>query len=284
MIKPQSISEHLLFCTVRISTKYLTGTMGSGTGFVFELNRPGKKTISFIITNKHVVDGANFGSFMVHESMFSDGKEYPSENSVEVQIDNFSDQWFRHKDNDIDLCAFPIQSLIDESSRLGRKVYFSSIGKENILSDDDLLNLSALEDVVMVGYPIGLTDQAHNLPILRRGTTASHSGINFDGRNEAVVDLAVFPGSSGSPILIVNEGSYHDHKGGSLMIGNRVVFLGVLHAGPIWNSEGEIKIVTIPTSQRVIANFPILINLGFYVKAKEVVNLCEQACDYYRFD
>jgi len=284
MIKPQSISEHLLFSTVRISTKYATGEVGSGTGFIFNLTRPGNKKISFIVTNNHVVNDTDYGSFFVHESVLIEGKEYPSENSAEVRVPGFKNQWFHHKDKDIDLCAFPIQNLIDESTRINRKVYFSSIGDHDILSDNDLLHLSAIEDVIMVGYPIGLADNVHNLPLLRRGTTATHSGIDFEGRNEGVVDMAVFPGSSGSPILIVNEGSYHDNKGGTLVAGSRVIFLGVLYAGPIWNSKGEITIIDIPTSQQVIANVPIMINLGYYIKAKEVIKLCEDACKYFRYE
>lgn len=140
-----------------------------------------------------------------------------------------------------------------------------------------------MEDVIMVGYPIGLSDISHNLPLLRRGITSTHPGIDFDGKSCGVVDMAIFPGSSGSPIMIVNEGSFHDNKGESLVLSNRKIFLGVLTSGPTWNSEGEIKIVNIPTLQKVVAEIPIMINLGFYIKAKEVIHLCEQACKHFRY-
>ena len=43
-----------------------------------------------------------------------------------------------------------------------------------------LEELSALEELVMVGYPIGLWDKNNNFPIFRKGYTASHPAIDFN--------------------------------------------------------------------------------------------------------
>ena len=57
----------------------------------------------------------------------------------------------------------------------------------------------AVLTVAIIGYPSALSDQAHNLPIFRRGTSASHPAVDFNGRAEVVIDMACFPGSLGSP-------------------------------------------------------------------------------------
>ena len=89
--------------------------------------------------------------------------------------------------------------------------------------------------------------------------------------------MACFPGSSGSPILIVNEGSYIDKKSGSVNIGaNRIIFLGILFGGPVYNSEGKIVIREIPTRQEVISITPQMINLGYYIKSEAILDFKEK--------
>lgn len=68
----------------------------------------------------------------------------------------------------------------------------------------------------MIGYPIGLWDDVNNLPLIRKGITSIHPAIDFRGRSIGVADLACFHGSSGSPILIANEGMYGTKTGASL--------------------------------------------------------------------
>lgn len=60
----------------------------------------------------------------------------------------------------------------------------------------------------MIGYPNGLWDSQNNLPIIRRGITATSVKKDYNGKKEFLIDAAVFPGSSGSPVFIFNEGSY----------------------------------------------------------------------------
>src|SRR5439155_8993915 len=67
---------------------------------------------------------------------------------------------------------------------------------------DDLTAFDAVEDIVMVGYPSGLWDSTNNYPLVRRGITASHPGIDFEGKPQIAIDMACFEGSSGSPVLL----------------------------------------------------------------------------------
>ena len=130
---------------------------------------------------------------------------------------------------------------------------------------------AALEEIVMIGYPIGLWDKQNNYPIFRKGFTASHPAFDFNEKGIALADIAAFPGSSGSPIYILNEGSYRDKKG-SIYIGNsRLIFLAILFAGPTINTQGEISIIDIPTQQKIISQTSLMTNLGYYIKASELI-------------
>jgi len=174
----------------------------------------------------------------------------------------------------------PFAPISAQANAQGKKVFMISLGQEVIWTDENLSNLSAVEEVVMIGYPIGLWDEHNNLPIIRQGITATHPAIDFQGKSEGVVDIATFPGSSGSPVLLLNEsGIYHDKKQGTNVVGHRSVFLGVLYAGPIWTAEGEVVIREIPTNKQVLAQIPVMINLGYIVKAKEVLRLAQYVDD-----
>ena len=81
--------------------------------------------------------------------------------------------------------------------------------------------------------------------------------------------MACFPGSSGSPIYILNETSYSDKKG-NMYMGKRVILIGILYAGPRYNAQGDLIVTTIPTHQKIQTTTPMMINLGYYIKAHEL--------------
>jgi hypothetical protein len=85
-----------------------------------------------------------------------------------------------------------------------------------------------------------------------------------------VIDCACFPGSSGSPVLIFDQGGYFDAKGTMHVGGSRIILLGALYAGPQHHAEGEIKIINTPLSQVPITLSKIPNNLGFVVKSQKI--------------
>ena len=135
-----------------------------------------------------------------------------------------------------------------------------------------LEELSALEELVMVGYPIGLWDKNNNFPIFRKGYTASHPAIDFNESGIGLVDMACFPGSSGSPIYILNEGGYKDKVGNLNWGQSRIIFIGTLFSGPIYDATGKLVVTDIPTSNQVVESYTgIMVNLGYYIKSSEIL-------------
>lgn len=51
----------------------------------------------------------------------------------------------------------------------GKDVFYIGNDESILGSREKLEKLSALEEVTMVGYPIGLWDEKNNFPIFRRG-------------------------------------------------------------------------------------------------------------------
>jgi len=265
MITPIAITEKLLFSTVRLKT-----ASGCGTGFFFNFKFE-EKNAPVIITNKHVVNNKNIETvnFLLHVA--DNGK--PTNENIEI---NYAAKWVFHPS--LDLCFSFVNPLFEEIKHKSNKtVFYTPITEELIWDDTKLEELQAVEDVFMFGSPNGLWDEKNNLPLIRKGITASHAVVDFNKESVGVVDLSVFPGSSGSPLLIINTGGYSDKKGNHYVGANRVIFIGILYAGPILNQKGEISIQEIPTQQKAIATTPLMINLGYYIKSKEMFVLKKMA-------
>ena len=258
-MKPECLSEQLLFNTVRLEAN--NGSCGTGFFFNFTV---GDDLYPTIITNKHVVNNNpdEEMTFFVH---LDDGSHGASE-SFRV---TYAAKWIFHPTHDLCFCfAAPVFHAVKQIT--GKDVFYIANDMSILATTEKLRNLRAVESITMVGYPVGLWDTVNNLPIFRHGYTASHPAYDFNTRGVGLVDIACFPGSSGSPIYILDEGSYQD-KHGSMTVGlSRIIFLGVLFAGPQYAADGKFEIRDVPTQTILRTQTDLMINLGYYVRANEL--------------
>lgn len=264
-----SDAEQLTYSTVRIECEIAAGQVATGTAFCFAFKVDDKHTIPVLVTNKHVVSGAKKGRFFFHSS---DQNGAPIRGGFfPIQLDNFEQRWVSHPDANIDLCMMPIADVLSTASLQGVRVFQVNLHRSLILGPEELTRLDAIEDVIMVGYPVGLWDQVNNMPIVRKGITATHPSLDYNGRPEFMIDAACFPGSSGSPVFLFNHGSFAV-KSGETHIGRRTKLLGILYAGPQHKTTGEIQVVQVPTAQKPISVLQIPINLGVVIKASKLLD------------
>lgn len=264
-----SITEQLAFSTTRIEVIYSDGSRGTGTGFFFRLKESEQGHIPVIVTNKHVVEKGNTGVFRL---TMQDEKGDPTVGKVQtIQIDDFQKQWLYHPDPNIDLAIMPIGPLLNEANKQGIKFFFRSFGKDLLPKPSDLSEFNYVEDVLMVGYPIGIQDNVNNMPVFRRGITATHLSNDYEGRKEFIIDSACFPGSSGSPVLLYNVPYYTDKKGNTNFT-NRIRLVGILYAGPQYTTEGTVIVKNIPTKAVPAALVSLPTNLGYVIKAERLLD------------
>lgn len=264
-----SIADQLVHTTVHIKCHNAAGQGSSGTGFFFNFCQNGNgQHVPALITNKHVIKDAQFGVFHLNTTDANGGPAHGEH--ITVPITNFEKGWILHPEDNVDLAAFPLAPIFEWVRTQGKTTYLKSVNREFMALEDDLKELSAVEDILMVGYPNGLWDARNNFPIVRRGVTATPPYIDFEGRKEFMIDCACFPGSSGSPVFLYNIGSYVQKNGG-ITIGGRVKFLGVLWGGPQHTAEGVIRVAPIPTKDEPLAFSRIPNNLGYCIKAEKLL-------------
>ena len=221
-----------------------------------------------IVTNKHVIAGAKKGRFIM---TLAEGDGNPIQQSHHTfMFDSFEQMWIPHPESNVDLCSMPIAPLLEAANNEFKKLFYVSLDKSLIPSNAELEDMVLMDEITMVGYPNGIWDQVNNMPIFRRGITATHPNLDYNGKPEFLIDAACFPGSSGSPVFLYNQVGYATKSGGMTIGPGRLKLLGVLYAGPQHTVSGEVKIITIPTQNVPIAISTIPNNLGMVIKATKL--------------
>lgn len=213
------------------STFKIDGNNSTGTGFFYIYDFGGRAKI-FLVTNRHVVEPNQTASINFHASKNGyPHKELDSGKRVTLNLNTAQwQQWWKfHPDKDVDIAVLDFTECENILTQRNQHIYYKALNNSLLVSTDDYPDISSIQQVVYVGYPKGLIDNHNLLPIARSGYTASPIKFDFDGQKKFLIDSAVFPGSSGSPVCILNEGTpFIDRNNTIHMDKTRFIFLGVL--------------------------------------------------------
>jgi hypothetical protein len=267
-----NIEQQLSHLTTRLLVQKSDG-IHTGTGFFVAFDLGNDRSKVFCVTNRHVLSGASVCSMPF---TFADDANNPMYgNGATIDVADIAESTIFHPDGATDLAAFPVHGILNQIVERGAKPFLKALNRRDIPDQTLLGDLNVTDDVLMVGYPNGLFDQHNNMPIVRRGITATSPALNFNGKSEFVIDCACFPGSSGSPVFLHQPMGHRTKEGDMMLGGGRTILIGVLYAGPQVSVKGDIVARTIPTSQQVGVESMIMMHLGFCIKATELAFLDE---------
>ncbi|MGM8931424.1 S1 family peptidase [Salinicola halophyticus] len=269
----RGIVNQLVHNTFRLEAKKSDGGTSYGTGFAMDLRVDDKGHISpVIITNKHVIANAN--EIELHVSLHNgDGNPILGEHR-KAKFKLQSGGMVLHPDDNVDLVALaiPFYNFVFPD---GLRPFYIPVTPDLIPTEDELETYSPMEDITMIGYPNGIWDMVHNMPVIRRGVTATHSKLALNSKPEFLTDMASFPGSSGSPVYLLNTGSYLDQDN-NIVMGNRVKLLGVHYAGALHTASGRIEIVRAPTSTTPVPITQVPNHIGVAIQSREILVIEEE--------
>ncbi|MGG7054499.1 S1 family peptidase [Nitrosomonas sp. ANs5] len=260
-----SITKRLLFNTIRVDTVLEDGSEGSGTAFVVN-HVHARGAHNFIVTNRHLVDSVRCGGLVFTQKRNGQpafGQRF------QLNIEDFSHAWFMHPDPEVDLAIIPLRPLEQSAHDQGVELYYHTIDSRLSLDTPAQHTLDALEEVLFVGYPSGVWDQVNLMPILRRGTTATPIALDFEGRREFLIDAAVYPGSSGSPVFVYQSDTMRPMQSAS----KKFLFAGVVAAVFFREEANHLVPVPVPANNHSMVMGSEMIDLGLVIKARAVIDL-----------
>lgn len=273
----------LTHSTVRIE---VPETDKQGTGFFYKINFGGPNAFTkvYIATNRHIVEGATAIRYVM--STASDVRTtdeagvFPGEvhHTLETSLGRTfhggvaMDILFAHPDPEVDLV------LIDVTIPLGlhlatTKLRLVSLDRSWLPQPGDR-RLRSIENLKIVGYPLGMWDAFNNRPIARSGSTATHPLAKFEGKSNFLVDGAVFDGSSGSPVFCYESPMYKLPDGG-FSPGTKAVLLGVLWAVLEVDTQGRMVIEQISAADTGTPVLKTSLHMGVALQARHLLDIEE---------
>ncbi len=268
----KDIINQILYSTIRIEAIFDENKISVGTGFIVLYQKEDKDYL-FITTNKHVVYDKNFGfakkgRFFLHKK---DSTNHPIVgDKKECDLIDFDKFWTENKSGE-DVVVGNFQIYL---SQIGEEIYFKSIPLNIIPSTEQKNNFSALEDIVFVGYPNGIYDNYNNLPILRKGTSATPIFIDYEHKPHFLIDAFIYPGSSGSPVFIYYANGYRE--GENIFIGgSKLYFVGIVSSVLTNIKDNFIEFTEIPTGKLLSFKSDNFLNLGLVIKSNIILDTIE---------
>jgi hypothetical protein len=267
---PKSVEEQLLFSTLRIEILSANNELQSiGTGFLLAVKLDDLQAVILLVTNKHVLQGGKNLRLSFHKKNLD--KSGPQLGSThQFTIFDYRQAVREHTDQNIDLACINVSTPI---SNLNNEIYYTCID-ESLLATFDEEELDVAQRITFIGYPDNRFDYAHNLPVFRSGLIASHPKVDFNGMKQFIIDAQVFPGSSGSPVLI--NLTLENYKK-QIVVGGpqKIKLLGVVAATMIRHNRIEVLPTGLP--QQLVTQETI--GLGIIYKSTALRELIDYVVD-----
>lgn len=201
------------------STVLIENVGERGTGFLISRGVDEHHSKVFLITNKHIL-GRDREQRLAVERL----KIYMNMKLGNGKVAGVPDEypmyaygerlWRGHPEEDVDVLAIDLTYLFELRPKVSYKT-----GTYDWIADKPLLEenqISAGDEVIVLGYPNGVQQGITVYPLVRQGIIASQIGDYLredygdagDASQEALerrgflIDGAIIPGSSGSPVIL----------------------------------------------------------------------------------
>ncbi len=264
----------LHYSTIRIVAKKPGEPEWVGTGFVMDLLDDEGRPHTVLITARHVVAGATEVRLHFHETTDLGSKEpQVSGKIIPVTLTDGGAYFVGHPDKRVDLCGLFLGDLLRTygETHPGTALFHVKM-PENVIASPALLeSMAPLEELCMIGYPNGIWDSVHNLPIARKGVAATPPGVAFNGRPEFLVDIGAWGGSSGSPVCVLDVVQVPGFR--FMSQGSSALLVGVAVEGPLSEREGTVQVAGADRTLEGTARVNVPMGLLVCVGAREILVL-----------
>jgi hypothetical protein len=259
---PLHTPNKLPFCVVQIHV-YDDEGAATGTGFFFDFEVCGGH-VPCLVTNKHVIEGAKSAEIRFH--VRSSGKPLTLGDTAAAILNDFERGWVKHPT--ADLAVFPMAGVDMQVRGDGRDLFYIPLRKSIVVDAAFVARLGPAADVLMVGYPNGVSDEVNNLPVVRKGITATPMFADYNGKPEFLIDCAIYDGSSGSPIFAHVVFEHFDKRKKRYRTRHEIRLIGVLRGSHRFEAPLQSEKAGEGLPERLTVQ--MMMGLGVCIKADEL--------------
>lgn len=213
--------DELVACVARVIS-YKNGTaQKTGSGFFYE-----NKSGLHYITNRHMVIKEDEGYFPDKLSLRLHTDPNNIQNNSDLVLSLYSNSnptWKEHPTHGskVDVIAIPLNK--DE---IAKKYFVKAFSPANHIPNDIVVPLG--QELMVMGFPKGFSDEKFNLPIFRNATLASVYPVPFQGKPFVLIDSRLHGGTSGSPVITKMMNMIQKTDGSTaIMTGNPRYLIGI---------------------------------------------------------
>jgi S1-C subfamily serine protease len=195
------IPPFMMDCVVAIGFRDKGGKVGyAGTGFLhaqlIDATQPEKRYVTFLATNRHVLEGESTAVLRFNPTAPSPAKEY----DVGLNDGQGKRVWEPHRDPDIDVAVMPVNPNVLTQEGIQYAVFVSD---QHLLTHLDAAQqgLSEGDGIFVLGFPLGNTGAERNYVVIRQGCIARIRDSLAGAVKTFYIDAGVFPGNSGGPVI-----------------------------------------------------------------------------------
>ena len=186
--------ESLPLAVTRVTTMLGQKHLTNATGFFFE--RDGRL---FVVTSRHVV-------------LEEPSDHRPDRIEIELHVDRvnlgetvqFSIPLYRQgksvwREGLDSAGAIDVVAVELERDALPKALLMHAFTPAHLVGQLDQVEMGS--SVLIVGFPLGVHDTLHRLPVARQSVIASAFGIRFQGKGYFLTDARLHRGTSGAPVV-----------------------------------------------------------------------------------
>jgi hypothetical protein len=187
-------NNNLAFVSVPLRAFSGATALTTGTGFFF---RPIFDRV-FLVTNRHMVINEEEEFFPDHLLLRLHTDAYELQKCANLNVllycpnDSKKPAWLE-LDRSIDLIALELN--LQELN----KFVIHAFRPGDLISPDIVVGVG--DPLLVIGYPMGFSDEVNNLPVFRQASVASVYPVPFEGNPFFLIDSELHPGTSGSPVI-----------------------------------------------------------------------------------
>ena len=157
----------------------------------------------FLVTNRHVILGANSREIIPNELTFYlriIKKDEVLWEPIILEREEIIKRTIVHPNTDIDVCIIEVLDLVTNKVKHKNISQWHGVSKYDFPGKNKI-NVDIASEAVVIGYPFDFYDRVNKFPIVKSGIIASRWGSNFNGKPYFLIDANLFPGSSGSIVI-----------------------------------------------------------------------------------